>query len=250
MIALPPSIVVVEKPCAVDHHAHDAESGSDSNADYDCFVPLDAAEDHVDAEMGAQVNASALLADEHNPSLQQGQDESAPASEPPATHAATDFVKYDPCGNWGEHLRLMYKGKGKEREPVGYALQGGMQAIPGEGDCWMHDKSGFKPNYSKEVKTGVKGREHSTSTSEGPGGNFLPKERKGVTAPTDDGDGGGSHTRASQPHAYDTCSPCMTWTWLYPLSIIKHKLILFTCTCTCTCTCMYIHVHVLCILYM
>ena len=180
MIALPPSIVVVEKPCAVDHHAHDAESGSDVDADYDCFVPLDAAEDHVDAEMGAQVNASALLADEHNPSLQQGQDESAPASEPPATHAATDFVKYDPCGNWGEHLRLMYKGKGKEREPVGYALPGGMQAIPGEGDCWMHDKSGFKPNYSKEVKTGVKGREHSTSTSEGPGGNFLPKERKGV----------------------------------------------------------------------
>ena len=180
MIALPPSIVVVEKPCAVDHHAHDAESGSDVDADYDCFVPLGAAEDHVDAEMGAQVNASALLADEHNPSLQQGQDESAPASEPPATHAATDFVKYDPCGNWGEHLRLMYKGKGKEREPVGYALPGGMQAIPGEGDCWMHDKSGFKPNYSKEVKTGVKGREHSTSTSEGPGGNFLPKERKGV----------------------------------------------------------------------
>ena len=180
MIALLPSIVVVEKPCAVEHHAHDAESGSDSNADYDCFVPLDAAEDHVDAEMGAQVNASALLADEHNPPVQQGQDESAPASEPPATHAATDFVKYDPCGNWGEHLRLMYKGKGKEREPVGYALPGGMQAIPGEGDCWMHDKSGFKPNYSKEVKTGVKGREHSTSTSEGPGGNFLPKERKGV----------------------------------------------------------------------
>ena len=180
MIALPPSIVVVEKPCAVDHHAHDAESGSDVDADYDCFVPLGAAEDHVDAEMGAQVNASALLADEHNPSLQQGQDESAPASEPPATHAATDFVKYDPCGNWGEHLRLMYKGKGKEREPVGYALPGGMQAIPGEGDCWMHDKSGFKPNYSKEVKTGVKGREHSTSTSEGPGGNFLPKERKSV----------------------------------------------------------------------
>ena len=70
MIALLPSIVVVEKPCAVEHHAHDAESGSDSNADYDCFVPLDAAEDHVDAEMGAQVNASALLADEHNPSLQ------------------------------------------------------------------------------------------------------------------------------------------------------------------------------------
>ena len=70
MIALPPSIVVVEKPCAVDHHAHDAESGSDVDADYDCFVPLDAAEDHVDAEMGAQVNASALLADEHNPSLQ------------------------------------------------------------------------------------------------------------------------------------------------------------------------------------
>ena len=180
MIALLPSIVVVEKPCAVDHHAHDAESGSDVDADYDCFVPLDAAEDHVDAEMGAQVNASALLADEHNPPVQQGQDESAPASEPPATHAATDFVKYDPCGNWGEHLRLMYKGKGKEREPVGYALPGGMQAIPGEGDCWMHDKSGFKPNYSKEVKTGVKGREHSTSTSEGPGGNFLPKERKGV----------------------------------------------------------------------
>ena len=180
MIALPPSIVVVEKPCAVDHHAHDAESGSDVDADYDCFVPLGAAEDHVDAEMGAQVNASALLADEHNPSLQQGQDESAPASEPPATHAATDFVKYDPCGNWGEHLRLMYKGEGKEREPVGYALPGGMQAIPGEGDCWMHDKSGFKPNYSKEVKTGVKGREHSTSTSEGPGGNFLPKERKSV----------------------------------------------------------------------
>ena len=44
----------------------------------------------------------------------------------------------------------------------------------------MHDKSGFKPNYSKEAKTGAKGREHSTSTSEGPGGNFLPKERKSV----------------------------------------------------------------------
>ena len=143
-------------------------------------MPLDAAEDHVDAEMGAQVNASALLADEHNLSLQQCQDEPAPDSEPPATHAATDIVKYDPYGNWGEHLRLMCKGEGKERELVGYALPGGMQAIPGEGDCWMHGKSGFKPNYSKEVKTGVKGREHSTSTSEGPGGNFLPKERKSV----------------------------------------------------------------------
>ena len=201
MIALLPSIVVVEKPCAVEHHAHDAESGSDSNADYDCFVPLDAAEDHVDAEMGAQVNASALLADEHNPPVQQGQDESAPASEPPATHAATDFVKYDPCGNWGEHLRLMYKGKGKEREPVGYALPGGMQAIPGEGDCWMHDKSGFKPNYSKEVKTGVKGREHSTSTSEGPGGNFLPKERKSVIDM--DKLNGAEHKCASQHSALD-----------------------------------------------
>ena len=69
-------------------------------------VDVSVSDNDVDAEMGAQVNASALLADEHNPSLQQGQDESAPASEPPATHAATDFVKYDPCGNWGEHLRL------------------------------------------------------------------------------------------------------------------------------------------------
>ena len=35
MIALPTSIVVVENPCAVDHHAHDAESGSDVDEEYD-----------------------------------------------------------------------------------------------------------------------------------------------------------------------------------------------------------------------
>ena len=134
----------------------------------------------VVAEMGAQINTSARVAEEHNQSLQQGQDESAPASEPPVTRAAPEYVKDDPS-NWSEHLRLTYvKKKGKKREPVGYPLPSGVQAIPGVGESRMHDKSGFEFNYSKEVKTGVKGREHSTSTSEGPGGNFLPKERKSV----------------------------------------------------------------------
>ena len=210
MSALPPPTVVVEKTDAVDQHTYDAEPGSDIDEYHDCLVPLEDEEDREDAEMGAQINTSARVAEEHNQSLQQGQDESAPAPEPPATPAEPEFVKDDPS-NWSEHLRLTYvKKKGKKREPVGYALPSGVQAIPGVGESRMHDKSGFEFNYSKEVKTGVKGREHSTSTSEGPGGNFLPKERKGVTAPTDDGDGGGSHTRASQPHAYDTCSPCMT----------------------------------------
>ena len=157
MIALPTSIVVVEKPCAVEHHAHDAESGSDFDADYDCFVPLDAAEDHVDAEMGAQVNASAHLPEEHNRSLQQDQDESVPASETPSTQAAHYVIKYNPCSSWGEHLCLMYEGKGKERKPVGNALPSGVQAIAGEGDCPMYDKSGFEFNCSEEVETETPG---------------------------------------------------------------------------------------------
>ena len=201
MIALLPSIVVVEKPCAVEHHAHDAESGSDVDADYDCFVPLGAAEDHVDAEMGAQVNASALLADEHNPPVQQGQDESAPASEPPATHAAHYIVKYNPCSSWGEHLCLTYEGKGKERKPVGNALPSGVQAIAGEGDCPMHDKSGFEFYYSKDVKTGIKARRHSTSTTEDPDGDLLPEERKSVIDM--DKLNGAEHKCASQHSALD-----------------------------------------------
>ena len=130
--------------------------------------------------MGAQVNASAHLPEEHNRSLQQDQDESAPASETPSTQAAHDIIKYDPCGNWGEHLCLMYGGKGKERKPVGNALPSGVQAIAGEGDCPMHDKSGFEFNCSEEVETEIKARKHSTSTTEDPDGNLLPKERKSV----------------------------------------------------------------------
>ena len=65
---------MVKKTDAVDYHAHDAEPGSDTDDDYDCFVPLEAAEDREDAEMGAQVNASAHLPEEHNRSLQQDQE--------------------------------------------------------------------------------------------------------------------------------------------------------------------------------
>ena len=130
--------------------------------------------------MGAEVNASAHLPEEHNRSLQQDQDESAPASKAPPTQAAHDIIKYDPCGNWGEHLCLMYGGKGKERKPVGNALPSGVQAIAGEGDCPMHDKSGFEFNCSEEVETEIKARKHSTSTTEDPDGNLLPKERKSV----------------------------------------------------------------------
>ena len=66
MNSLPPPTVMVEKTDAVDYHTHDAEPGSDTDDDYDCFVPLEAAEDREDAEMGAQVNASAHLPEEHN----------------------------------------------------------------------------------------------------------------------------------------------------------------------------------------
>ena len=114
----------------------------------------------------------------HNQSLQQGQDESAPAPEPPATPAEPEFVKDDPS-NWSEHLRLTYvKKKGKKREPVGYALPSGVQAIAGEGDCPMHDKSGFEFYYSKDVKTGIKARRRSTSTTEDPDGDLLPEEEE------------------------------------------------------------------------
>ena len=180
MSALPPPTVVVEKTDAVDQHTYDAEPGSDIDENHDCLVPLEDEEDREDAEMGAQINTSARVAEEHNQSLQQGQDESAPASEPPATPAEPEFVKDDPS-NWSEHLRLTYvKKKGKKREPVGYALPSGVQAIPGVGESRMHDKSGFEFNYSKEVKTGVKGRKYATSTTEDPAGKLLPKERKSV----------------------------------------------------------------------
>ena len=120
------------------------------------------------------------FAEEHNRSLQQDQDESAPAFETSSTQAAHYVVKCNPCSSWGEHLCLTYEGKGKERKPVGNALPSGVQAIPGEGDCRMHKKSGFEFNYAKEVETGVKGRKYSTSTTEDPDGNLLPKERKSV----------------------------------------------------------------------
>ena len=201
MNSLPPSTVMVKKNDAVDYHAHDAEPGSDTDDDYDCFVPLEAAEDREDAEMGAQVNASAHLPEEHNRSLQQDQDESAPASETPSTQAAHYVIKYNPCSSWGEHLCLMYEEKGKERKPVGNALPSGVQAIAGEGDCPMHDKSGFEFYYSKEVKTGIKARRHSTSTTEDPDGNLLPEERKSVIDM--DKLNGAEHKCASQHSALD-----------------------------------------------
>ena len=117
-------------------------------------MPLDAAEDHVDAEMGAQVNASAHLPEEHNRSLQQDQDESAPAFETPSTQSAHYVVKCNPCSSWGEHLCLTYEGKGKERKPVGNALPSGVQAIAGEGDCPMHDKSGFDSTIQRRSRPG------------------------------------------------------------------------------------------------
>eukprot|EP00936_MAST-01D_sp_MAST-1D-sp1_P001843 g1843.t1 len=151
--------------------------------------------------MGAQVNTSARIAEKHNRSLQQGQDESAPASEPPATQSVPENVKDDPRGNWGELLRPTYKGKGKERRSVGYALPSGVQAIPGEGDCRMDNKSGFEFNYSKDVKTGIKARNHSTSTTEDPDGNLLHKECKSVIDM--DKLNGAEHKCASQHSALD-----------------------------------------------
>ena len=201
MSALPPPTVVVEKTDAVDQHTYDAEPGSDIDEYHDCLVPLEDEEDREDAEMGAQINTSARVAEEHNQSLQQGQDESAPASEPPATPAEPEFVKDDPS-NWSEHLRLTYvKKKGKKREPVGYALPSGVQAIAGEGDCPMHDKSGFEFYYSKDVKTGIKARRHSTSTTEDPDGDLLPEERKSVIDM--DKLNGAEHKCASQHSALD-----------------------------------------------
>ena len=201
MNALAPSTVVMEKTDAVDYHTHVAEPRSDFDVAHDCFMPLGAAQDRNDAKMGAQVNTSARIAEEHNRSLQQGQGESAPASEPPATHSAPDVVKYNPCGNWSEHLRLTYKQKGKERMPVGYALPGGVQAIPGESDRRMHNKFGFEFYYSKDVKTAIKARTHSTSTTGDPDGNLLPEERKSVIDM--DKLNGAEHKCASQHSALD-----------------------------------------------
>ena len=85
--------------------------------------------------------------------------------------------------------------------PVGYALPGGVQAIPGESDCRMHNESGFEFNYSKDVKTAIKARTHSTSTTEAPDGNLLPEERKSVIDM--DKLNGAEHKCASQHSALD-----------------------------------------------